>query len=720
VATETLSFDILARDLASSSFKNMGRAALDAAGSMKELSSRLDKVSGRVAEARVGLQGDKQAQVELDKIGVKLINLGRRTANPNIDLKGALGASAQIGAIDLALDRLDGRRVTVSVGIRQRLGEGVLGGLSPGGAGGGGLGLLGPAAIGGGIVGAGLVPGAVGLGIGGLAGAGLVGGGLFGAAQGKKQLTTDLSNISQITTKLKTAIGQQRTALSADLKRANQQYAKDSAFYAPFTALSGAIKSLTQTFLAPLRPVMAPLVGIFKEFGKGLTGLGPQFTALFKASLPFIKQFLGFMLQAGKILLPAFTQAMNQMVKSGALQAMVQALVVLTKGLATFIVNLGPGMAASAQIFARLATFIARTLGFLGDAFTVIAKVLAFNFPAAAHKGVSIVEAGFKSFGIFMGGLLRELEKVITGAWSTIWQNTVNLVRSGVGTTVGIFRSLPGRAIGALRGLGHGLAAFASSAFNEMWNAIRNVAGNIWHWLTGWVSRLPGFLKHLLGIHSPSSVFYDIGKQMMMGLFHGIQDHAHHAANAARSSVSGFADTGARSGNAALAQSFAASILPRGWSFPALLSLWNQESGWNAYAVNPSSGAYGIPQSLGHGHPYNLGDYKAQIAWGLNYIAGRYGNSQAAWAHEQAFNWYGSGFHGWFDKPTLIGVGERGRERVDISPARPERGSGSGHVVLEIRSGGSRLDDAIVEIIRQAVKVRGGGNVQIALGRRGA
>ena len=129
-------------------------------------------------------------------------------------------------------------------------------------------------------------------------------------------------------------------------------------------------------------------------------------------------------------------------------------------------------------------------------------------------------------------------------------------------------------------------------------------------------------------------MFYDIGKQMMMGLFHGIKDHAHHAANAARAASravgGGLADTGARSGSARLAQSFAASVLPRGWSFPALLlSLWNQESGWNAYAVNPSSGAYGIPQSLGHGHPYNLGDYKAQIMWGINYIAGRYGSSQA-------------------------------------------------------------------------------------------
>jgi SLT domain-containing protein len=157
---------------------------------------------------------------------------------------------------------------------------------------------------------------------------------------------------------------------------------------------------------------------------------------------------------------------------------------------------------------------------------------------------------------------------------------------------------------------------------------------------------------------------------MMLGLERGIKASAHRAANAAQAAVRGTMDTGARSGNAALAQSFAASILPRGWSFPALLSLWNQESGWSAYAVNKSSGAYGIPQSLGHGHPYNLGDYKAQVMWGINYIAGRYGNSQNAWAHEQAFNWYGSGLSGGiFNRPTLIGVGERGPERVDITPA---------------------------------------------------
>ena len=103
----------------------------------------------------------------------------------------------------------------------------------------------------------------------------------------------------------------------------------------------------------------------------------------------------------------------------------------------------------------------------------------------------------------------------------------------------------------------------------------------------------------------------------------------------------------ARTGSVAVEQRYAASLMSQyGWGqnqMPPLISLWNQESGWNPYAVNASSGAYGIPQSLGHGHPYNLGDYQNQIIWGLNYIKGRYGSPSAAWAHEVANNWYAEG-----------------------------------------------------------------------------
>jgi hypothetical protein len=86
----------------------------------------------------------------------------------------------------------------------------------------------------------------------------------------------------------------------------------------------------------------------------------------------------------------------------------------------------------------------------------------------------------------------------------------------------------------------------------------------------------------------------------------------------------------------------------RGWGadqFSCLDRLWTKESNWNPYAQNPSSGAYGIPQALpGSKMGTVAGDWRTnpstQIAWGLNYIAGRYGTPCSAWSHSQAVNWY--------------------------------------------------------------------------------
>jgi len=96
------------------------------------------------------------------------------------------------------------------------------------------------------------------------------------------------------------------------------------------------------------------------------------------------------------------------------------------------------------------------------------------------------------------------------------------------------------------------------------------------------------------------------------------------------------------------------------WS--ALVQLWNDESGWSTSATNPSSGAYGIPQSL-HGSKggqggnefnssasegltatqlagANAGNAADQILWGLEYILATYGSPSKALAHENSAGWY--------------------------------------------------------------------------------
>ena len=86
----------------------------------------------------------------------------------------------------------------------------------------------------------------------------------------------------------------------------------------------------------------------------------------------------------------------------------------------------------------------------------------------------------------------------------------------------------------------------------------------------------------------------------------------------------------------------------RGWTgeqFTCLKVLWEKESNWRWHAVNPSSGAYGIPQALPDYKMASAGSDWAtnpttQIKWGLAYIDERYGNPCNALYFHRGHNWY--------------------------------------------------------------------------------
>ena len=122
---------------------------------------------------------------------------------------------------------------------------------------------------------------------------------------------------------------------------------------------------------------------------------------------------------------------------------------------------------------------------------------------------------------------------------------------------------------------------------------------------------------------------------LLLAAGHG-QSGPVHAADAA--------STGSGSSNEQLANSMAASGY--GWTgvqATCLDELWTEESGFSAYAASPASDARGIPQNIsGWSAGDQPGNAGQQIAWGLAYIAGRYGSPCAAWSFETSHvpNWY--------------------------------------------------------------------------------
>lgn len=95
--------------------------------------------------------------------------------------------------------------------------------------------------------------------------------------------------------------------------------------------------------------------------------------------------------------------------------------------------------------------------------------------------------------------------------------------------------------------------------------------------------------------------------------------------------------------------------------YAAIDYIVNHESSWNPQAVNASSGAYGLPQSLPASKLASAGsDWRTnpitQLKWMRNYVNERYGGANGALSFWKANHWYANG--GEVDKPTLAWIGE--------------------------------------------------------------
>ena len=118
------------------------------------------------------------------------------------------------------------------------------------------------------------------------------------------------------------------------------------------------------------------------------------------------------------------------------------------------------------------------------------------------------------------------------------------------------------------------------------------------------------------------------------------------AAEKAAADAAALAGSNTPAGAQASARRIASSTY--GWGedqMSCLVKLWQKESGWNYKALNKSSGAAGIPQSLPGSKMATIApdwatNATTQVTWGLQYIDRAYGTPCAAWGHTQSVNWY--------------------------------------------------------------------------------
>lgn len=110
--------------------------------------------------------------------------------------------------------------------------------------------------------------------------------------------------------------------------------------------------------------------------------------------------------------------------------------------------------------------------------------------------------------------------------------------------------------------------------------------------------------------------------------------------------------------------------------YSAINYIVNHESSWNPSATNPSSGAYGLPQSLPGNKMASAGsDWRTnpitQLRWMRDYVNGRYGGANGALAFWKRNHWYANG--GLINKDGLYRAGEGNKPEMVIPLTRKTR-----------------------------------------------
>jgi hypothetical protein len=245
-----------------------------------------------------------------------------------------------------------------------------------------------------------------------------------------------------------------------------------------------------------------------------------------------------------------------------------------------------------------------------------------------------------------------------------------------------------------------------------LWNGLKD----IWNDVKDWFLSIPNWIKEHKGpLSLDRELLVDAGKAIMGGFLRGLRSGAGQAIDYLKGigvSVAGlFGDffsgnlnIGANvTGFNALGKAMAAAIGWTGNQWNALNQLWIHESGWNPSAYNQSSGASGIPQALPASkmgpaaqlsNPDVFARARAQIAWGLQYIADRYGTPVNAWAAWQSRSphWYAAG--GVVPGSGPVSAVVHGGEGIFTPAQMKALGGGPGHVMnIHVHVAGSVISE---------------------------
>ena len=241
--------------------------------------------------------------------------------------------------------------------------------------------------------------------------------------------------------------------------------------------------------------------------------------------------------------IPLLIDAALQLV-TGLAQGIINAIPVLVAALPTLITSLIDGLLSSipqiiqagidllTSLITALPEIIATIVAAIPEIINGIITALLENIPLIIQAGIDLLVALIQALPQIITTIVQAIPQIINGIVNALVQNIPQIIQAGVQLFVALIRNLPtiiAEIVKAVPQIVSGIVSAFGSLVGEMvkaganllhglWEGISSAAGWLWEKVSGWASSLVDGIKNFFGIHSPSTVFAEIGTNMGEGV----------------------------------------------------------------------------------------------------------------------------------------------------------------------------------------------------------
>lgn len=241
--------------------------------------------------------------------------------------------------------------------------------------------------------------------------------------------------------------------------------------------------------------------------------------------------------------IPLLIDAALQLV-TGLAQGIINAIPVLVAALPTLITSLIDGLLSAipqiiqagidllTSLITALPEIIATIVADIPEIINGIITALLENIPLIIQAGIDLLVALIQALPQIITTIVQAIPQIISGIVNALVQNIPQIIQAGVQLFVALIQNLPTiivEIVKAVPQIVSGIVSAFGSLVGEMvnaganllhglWEGISSAASWLWDKVTGWASSLVDGIKGFFGIHSPSTVFAEIGTNMGEGV----------------------------------------------------------------------------------------------------------------------------------------------------------------------------------------------------------